>query len=191
MLESLEWAAIRHAGSRAGGGSMKYKAGLFFAAALITFCGRDALSQAGSEFVDPGKNFKITLVGEWRAVSYSDAVGRQRTEFVYGDRSEGLLKITKENLNGSIENMIRGEEENSRIYRTGFEGAVSEPFGGGVVNGVRFSFFTTDGARKIAHSHYYLREGNSVWVLRFTGKRGTLDAIRNITDQMARNFKPM
>jgi hypothetical protein len=149
-------------------------------------------SQAGTQFEDPNGKFKITLMGEWRAVSYDDAVGRPKTEFVYRDRREGLLRITKESLaGGSLENTVRGEEENLRTYRPGFERAATEPFGGGVLRGLRFSFYATEGRRPTASTYYYLEDGGSVWVLRFTGKRGSLDSNRNLIDQIARSFQPM
>jgi hypothetical protein len=129
-------------------------------------------------------------MGDWRGVSYKDAVGREKTEFVYRDRSEGLLKITRESLSGSLADVVRQEEENLKIYRPGFERSASEPFGGGTINGIRLSFFSTDGNRKMANTFYYLQDKNSVWVLRFTGKRGALDTVRNLTDQVARSFRP-
>jgi hypothetical protein len=149
------------------------------------------VAQSDREFTDPAGQYKLTLVGDWRAVSYSDAVGRQKTEFVYRDRSEGLLKISREPLTGSLADMVHREEENLKIYRSGFEGSASEQFGGGTVTGVRLSFFSTEGNRKMANTFYYLQDKNAVWVLRFTGKRGSLDAIRNVTDQIARSFKPL
>ena len=147
--------------------------------------------QSGQDFKDPAGQYQLTLLGEWRAVSYNDAVGRAKTEFVYRDRSEGLLKITRETLPGALSDLVRQEEENLKIYRAGFEGAAREPFGGGVLTGIRLSFFTTEGNRKMANTHYYLQDKNAVWVMRFSGKRGSLDTIRNLTDQIARSFKPV
>jgi len=141
------------------------------------------------EYKDPAGKFKMMLVGDWRAMSYDDAVGRQKIEFVYGDRSEGLLKITKERLNGdSLAGKVQAEEDNFKFYRAGFERSTKEHFDAGPLNGVRFAFFTTDSGRKTASAFYYLQDGDSVWILRFTGKRGVLDTIRNITDRMVRSF---
>jgi hypothetical protein len=147
--------------------------------------------QGGQDFKDPAGQYQLTLLGDWRAVSYNDAVGRAKTEFVYRDRSEGLLKVTRETLPGALSDLVRQEEENLKIYRAGFEGAAREPFGGGALTGIRLSFFTTEGNRKMANTHYYLQDKNAVWVLRFSGKRGSLDTIRNLTDQIARSFKPI
>ena len=148
-------------------------------------------AQNGREFTDPAGQYKLTLIGDWRAVSYNDAVGRQKTEFVYRDRSEGLLKTSRESLTGSLADMVRREEENLKIYRSGFEGSSTEPFGGGPLSGIRLSFFSTEGNRKMANTFYYLQDKNAVWVLRFNGKRGSIDARRNITDQIARSFNPL
>jgi hypothetical protein len=169
---------------------MKFK-GLLFLTAVVAVCPIIAAAQSGEEYVDQASKFKLMLMGDWRAVSYNDAVGRQKTEFVYRDRSEGLLKVSKENLNGSLPDLIRDEEQNLTISLSGFERAASESFGGGPLAGMRFSFYNTRGGRQIANTYYYLKDGNNVWVLRFSGKRGTLDAIRNVTDQIARSFRPI
>ena len=171
---------------------MRFKKGLLLLAAFILCtCPSAGICQSGSEFEDPAGKFKIVLLGDWRSVSYSDAVGRPKTEFVYRDRREGLLRISKEaQPGGSLENMVRAEEQNLRSYRPGFDRASTEPFGGGALRGLRFSFFATEGTRQLASIFYYLEDGNSVWVLRFVGKRGSLDANRNIIDQMARSFQP-
>ena len=161
---------------------------LLFAAGIVIFSNSAATALADKEY-DGGK-FKILLIGDWRPVSYSDAVGRQKTEFVYRDRSEGLLKITKETLGSrSVADTAREEEETLKVYKAGLEITGNEPFGGGSLKGIRLSFFYVEGARKFAATYYYLQDGDSVWVLRFAGRRGALDQIRNITDQMARSFR--
>lgn len=169
---------------------MKYKGLWFRTIILLAGMASAVTAQNAQEFTDPAGQYKLTLMADWRPVSYNDAVGRQKTEFVYRDRSEGLLKIAREPLTGSLADMVRREEENLKIYRSGFEGSSSEPFGGGPLNGIRLSFFSTEGNRKMANTFYYLPDKNAVWVLRFTGKRGSLDAIRNLTDQIARSFRP-
>ena len=171
---------------------MKFRSLLSITAVLLVSVTPVLAAQGGQEYVDPAGHYKITLLGDWRAVSYNDAVGRQKTEFVYRDRSEGLLKISREPLTGSLADVVRQEEETLKIYRAGFEGSSVEPFSGGALNGIRLSFFNTEGVgRKVANTYYYLQDKNAVWVLRFSGKRGILDAARNLTDQMARSFRPL
>ena len=170
---------------------MKLKRMSFMTAVLLTGIASSIAAQNGQEFTDPAGQYKLTLIGDWRAISYNDAVGRQKTEFVYRDRAEGLLKITREALSGSLADAVRQEEENLKIYRSGFEGAAREPFGGGALSGIRLSFFSTEGNRRMANTFYYLQDKNAMWVLRFTGKRGSLDTVRNLTDQVARSFRPL
>lgn len=171
---------------------MKIK-GLLLLTALIIFLSPSVgRAQTTQEFTDPDGKYKITLVGDWKPVSYSDAVGRAKLEFVYGDRSEGLLKITKEKLNGvNAAGKAREEEENLKMYRAGFERASTEHFDAGALDGARFAFYSADGGRKTASAFYYLKDGDYVWILRFTGRRGVIDTIRNVTDRMVRSFTPL
>ena len=169
---------------------MKYRVPLLPIAVLLAVTSSVA-AQNAREFTDPSGQYKLTLIGDWRAVSYDDAVGRQKTEFVYRDRSEGLLKITRESLPGALTDAVRQDEENLKIYRPGFEGSSSETFGGGALTGIRLSFFSTEGNRKMANTYYYMQDKNAMWVLRFTGRRGALDTVRNLTDQIARSFRTL
>jgi hypothetical protein len=171
---------------------MKIKGLLLMTALMMVSVPVSGLSQASQEFTDPAGKYKVTLIGDWRAVSYNDAVGRSKLEFVYGDRSEGLLKITKEKLNGlNLPGKAREEEENLKMYRAGFERSTNEHFDAGSLDGIRFAFYSADGGRKSASAFYYLQDGDYVWVLRFTGRRGVVDTIRNVTDRMARSFTPL
>ena len=167
---------------------MKYRS-LFSAVACILAMVIATSAQIGHEFAEPSGQYKVTLTGDWRAVSYNDAIGRQKTEFVYRDRSEGLLKVTRESLPGALSDAVRQDEETLKIYKAGYERSSSEQFGGGAMTGIRLSFFSTEGNRKMANTYYYLQDKNAMWVLRFTGKRGSLDTVRNLTDQIARSFK--
>ena len=166
--------------------------GLWFMAAFIISTSAVAASaQDGQGYEDKAGGYKLSLFGDWRAVNYNDAVGRAKTEFVFRDRSEGLLKISSQPLEGALANMVQAEEENQRSYRAGFERASSETFGGGILSGMRLSFYTTEGPRQLAHTTYFLQDKNTVFVLRFIGKRGVLDRNRNLSDQVARSFQPL
>jgi hypothetical protein len=170
---------------------MKLKGLWFVAVFFVCALSLAARAQTEQEFKDPTGQYKLVLYGDWRAVSYNDAVGRPKTEFVYRDRAVGLLKISKESLSGQLADMVRQEEESQRIYRAGFERASSEPFGGGALSGMRLSFYSTESGRQTANTFYFLQDKTSVYILRFTGKRGALDTIRNLTDQVARSFQPL
>ena len=170
---------------------MKHKGLLLMTALVVCAMSALAVAQSGQEYEDPAGKFKLVLYGEWKAISYNDAVGRPKTEFIYRDRSEGLLKIARETLSGTIADMVRQEEENLKMYRAGFQRASSETFGGGGLNGMRLSFYSTESGRQTASTFYFLQDKNAVYILRFTGKRGLLDVNRNITDQIARSFQAM
>jgi hypothetical protein len=147
-------------------------------------------AQSGTVYADTVNRYKILVIGDWRAVSYSDAVGRPMTDFVYRDRSEGLMKIVRENLGTrSLSDFAQDEEESMRIAHAGFERGETEEFAAGDLHGLRMSYFYMQGSKPIAVTNYFLKDGNQLWALRFTGKRGILDQIRNVTDEMARSFR--
>ena len=76
---------------------MKYIPLLFLF--LATPPGVTLLAQSEREVIDKARNFKITLFGDWKPISYTDAVGRQKTDFIFqGNRQEGLLTIASEAL---------------------------------------------------------------------------------------------
>ena len=170
---------------------MKRKGLWFMAAFIISAFSGLAYGQDGHPYEDTTGGYKLSLYGDWRAVQYNDAVGRAKTEFVFRDRSEGLLKISSQRLEGTLANMVQSEEESQRIYRAGFERAASETFGGGALSGMRLSFYTTEGTRQLAHTVYFLQDKNTIYILRFSGKRGVLDRNRNLSDQVARSFQTL
>ena len=171
---------------------MSRKGRLLVASLAIVACPLSVRPQTGKVYEDKTNGFRITLVGDWRAVSYNDAVGRQKSEFVYRDRSEGLLRITRDSLGSrSIADVEHEEEEAMRAFRSGFELADKEAFGGGTLRGMRLSYYYVESGRKIVATMYFLQDSNQVWELKFTGKRGVLDLIRNVTDEMARSFQTL
>src|SRR5262245_58971498 len=111
---------------------------LLMASLAIVICPLCVLPQTGKVYEDKTNGFKISLIGDWRAVSYNDAVGRQKSEFVYRDRSEGLLRITRDSLGSrSIGDVEHEEEEAVRALRSGFEVGAKGAFGGGKLRGLR------------------------------------------------------
>jgi hypothetical protein len=163
-----------------------------FMALLLGVIVASAVSaQTGGEFVDQANQFKITLTGDWRPVSHTDSAGRPKTEFVDGDRSIGLLRITRESGGSkSVADLIREEEEALKVYKASYEHDTKEAFGGGPLKGMLLSFYFVEDGRKMAGAYYFLQDKDSVWQLRFIGKRGKLDLNRNIIDRMARSFSP-
>jgi len=158
---------------------------------LMMACSAVSSAQSGTPYEDTINKFKITLLGDWRAVAYNDAVGRPKTDFIYRDRSEGLLKIVRENLGSrTLGDITQDEEQNMRVSHPNFEMGGVEQFAAGTLQGKRMSYFYTEGSRKFTVTDYFLQDGSQLWVLRFTGRRGVVDQIRNVTDEMARSFRP-
>lgn len=146
------------------------------------------MAQADREFIDKANGFKITMVENWRAVAYTDAVGRQKTEFVYENRDQGLLRITRENLRGSaMKDMVRREIDDFTLcYSCVFAG--QEAFGGNSLSGIRVALYYVEGDRRIVGTFYFLQDKEVVWILRFNGRAGSPGMTRDITDTMARSF---
>lgn len=65
-----------------------------------------------------------------------------------------------------------------------------EPFEGEAVNGIRIAFYYIEGSRQAIGKYYFLEDANAVWILRFTGRAGSLDKRPGITDRIARSFRP-
>lgn len=146
------------------------------------------MAQAEREFIDKPNGFKITLVGNWRADPYTDAVGRHKTEFVCENRDQGLLRITRQNLSGSsLQDVVRREIDdftlcNSCVF------AGQEAFAGGSLSGIRVALYYIEGDRRIVGTFYFLQDKEAVWILRFNGRAGSSGMAREITDSLARSF---
>jgi hypothetical protein len=144
-------------------------------------------AQADREFIDKANGFKITLVGNWRAEPYTDAVGRQKTEFVFENRDQGLLTITRENLRGgSLQNIVRREMDEFSLCHSCVS-AGQEGFAGGFLSGIRVALYYVEGERRIVGTFYFLQDKEALWILRFNGRPGSPGMAREITDSMARS----
>lgn len=148
--------------------------------------------QSPQEFVDKAGNYKITLTGEWRPVNYTDAAGRKKTEYVYGERREGLLRISRESLAGiSLADISSKELEGLKLCQSGVTVGKDEPFEEGILKGRRLAFCYIEGSRWVAAIYYFLEDRNVVWILRFTGRMGLFDTNPDLTDSVARSFFPL
>jgi hypothetical protein len=146
------------------------------------------MAQVDREFIDKANGYKITLAGNWRADPYTDAIGRQKTEFVSENRDQGLLRITRENLRGSaLQDIVRREVDDFELcYSCVFAG--QEAFAGGYLTGIRVALYYIEGERKIVGTFYFLQDKEAVWILRFNGRAGSTGMARETTDSMARSF---
>jgi hypothetical protein len=142
-------------------------------------------------YTSPKAEFTVDLPSAtWKKTGEPDDV-HQHTEFVYGDRWDGLLRIRKETLPEGMsikEFALRDQDERTR-FLPGFMAGKDEPFNGRL-DGVTASYeFTQAGKQMVGRSYYLKADATTVYVLRFTGLRNKLLAIRNQTDSISRSLK--
>lgn len=128
----------------------------------------------------------------WRLIDEPDDL-HQHTEFVYGDRVDGYLRIRKENLDEGLtirEYAVRDQEQRVRLFLPGYvDGKLDDPFVGRL-KGVSISYEYTQAGKPMAGRTYYLQaDSRTVYALRFTGMRDKLARIRNQTDAIARSLR--
>jgi hypothetical protein len=141
---------------------------------------------------EPGQAFTIDLATGWEQTNFVDGAKIKRTEYVYGDRSQGLLKVKRllTERGQVFDDVVSHDVDGGLKFQPGFVQGRKEPFGGGVLTGNLVEFDFTRGGKPMLGRYYYLQGSSGiVWVLQFTGDRTTLGQIRNLTDQMARTFR--
>ena len=142
-------------------------------------------------YTSPKAEFSLEFPSTtWRKVDEPDDV-HQHTEFVYGDRWDGQLKIRKEALPDgmTVRDFARRDQDERTRFLPGFVDGKDDPFNGRL-DGTTLSYeFTQAGKPMVGRSYYLLADPHTVYVLRFTGLRQKLLAIRNQTDSIARSLK--
>lgn len=126
----------------------------------------------------------------WRLVDEPDEM-HQHTEFVYGDRNDGYLRIRKEAIEQGLtltEFAHRDQDQKTR-FLPGYVNGKEDPFSGRLT-GITISYEFTQAGKPMVGRTYYLQADNSTaYVLRFTGHRDKLARIRNQTDFIARTLR--
>jgi hypothetical protein len=126
----------------------------------------------------------------WRVIARPDAE-HEHLEFVYGDRSDGYLRIRKEVVDeGTTPRDLsqRDHEQKLRFFPGYVEGKL-EDFSGHL-KGVTSSYeYTAAGKSMLGRIYYLQADPRTIYVLHFTGARDKLGIIRNQTDAMARSFQ--
>jgi hypothetical protein len=126
----------------------------------------------------------------WHLVGEPDDV-HQHTEFVYGDRNDGYLRIRKEALpeGTSVKDFGHRDQDQKERFLPGYIDGKEETFQGRL-SGVTISYEYTQAGKPMAGRTYYLQaDSHTVYLLRFTGMRDKLGRIRNQTDLIARSFR--
>ena len=170
---------------------------------LLTFLGLFLIAAFGTPAVQPGASsqeltYTSPKVGysvdfpsaTWRLVDEPDELN-QHTEFVYGDRVDGYLRIRKETTEEglSINDFAHRDQDQKTRFLPGYVDGKSESFSGRL-SGVTSSYEFTERGKPMAGRTYYLQaDSRTIYVLRFTGLREKLLRIRNQTDQIARSLR--
>ncbi|HVF56510.1 MAG TPA: hypothetical protein VM934_10190 [Pyrinomonadaceae bacterium] len=147
--------------------------------------------EAQEGFTSETDEYTLELPSQtWKATPRPDNV-HQHTEFIYGDRMDGHLRIRKEvvDANTTAAQLAERQQDLKLRYLSGYVGGKEERFAGRL-NGVTFSYEFTSSGKAMAGRIYYLQADNrTVYVLHFTGLRDKLVRIQNQTDAIARSFR--
>ena len=160
-----------------------YKKLFFLALAVFTFAAA-AAAQNRTTFSDPAAEFTFEIPDDkWKVV------GKAPVNLVYTTANDGDLEIRKLTLaaNRPLAELIKSEEVKLQFLR-GFVAGKDENFSGALRGSVYNYEFVSSGRGK-AGRFYYLRDGDTVYVLRFTGYADKLRSLRTQSDMMARTFQ--
>ncbi len=144
---------------------------------------------------DPEGKYSLTLPNaDWLAILSQDGVGRKQVEVVYKVREDGLLKVRRLDTEKSAKlvDIFKRDEGQTLTFLPGYTKGQLEDFsaGGGKIPAAATSYdFTQGGRPKKGRNYYLMVNETTVFVLRFTGNRSTMEALRSQTDAIARSFK--
>lgn len=144
---------------------------------------------------DPEGKYSMTLPNaDWLAISSRDGLGRQQVEVVYKVREDGLLKVRRIEIEkgAKLLDVFKRDEGQTLTFLPGYTKGPLEDFsaGGGKIPAAVTAYdFTQGGRPKKGRNYYLLVNETTVYLLRFTGNRGTMEALRSQTDAIARSFK--
>jgi hypothetical protein len=164
----------------------------FFPVALaLLLCLCATASAQTQTFSDDNVDFTFELPSPtWRLVARPDDV-RATVEFVYGDRSDGYLRVRKETTGrgASTDDIARQDQDQKLRFRPGYVEGKQERFAGNM-SGTTTSYEFTSGGKPMLGRVYYLSAPDGpIYTLHFTGARDKLSRIRNQTDSIARTLK--
>lgn len=126
----------------------------------------------------------------WRAVPRADG-DNTRAEFVYGDRSDALLRVRKEVVEASTtpSDLAGRDRDNKLRFQRGYVEGKLEPFAGRF-KGVASNYEFTGAGKPMVGVVYYLQaDPRTIYVLHFTGAKDSLLRLRSQTDAIARSFR--
>lgn len=114
----------------------------------------------------------------------------RHTGYVHGGGGDWRLSVRREMVDRDVTTAALAEEgETGLRFLPAYVETGREPFAGRL-SGTRFTYEYSDGGRLMAGRTYYLQANRqTIYVLRFTGARDRLPALRGEPDSIARSFR--
>lgn len=142
-------------------------------------------------FDDPIIDYKVELPNPTWKITMRPSETSRNVAFTYGDRNSGYLEIRKLTVRADMlmADVIADEETKLR-FEKGFVAGKEENFAGKLTGRVYNCEFVKQG-RNVSGRFYFLKDTKSpttIYLLRFTGFKEKLMALRNETDYIARKF---
>ncbi|HEX8733960.1 MAG TPA: hypothetical protein VF721_01465 [Pyrinomonadaceae bacterium] len=163
---------------------------IVFSAAFSVFFAVSAFGQ-NLTFNDLNAAYTFDLPEATWKQTVKPTAGSSNVEYVYGDRSGGHLEVRKITIQSGelLSDVIEREQEQKLQFLPGYVAGKEENFAG-ALRGKVFNFEYVRSGRNISGRFYFLKsDETTVYIVRFTGERDKLKAIRNQTDSIARTFK--
>ena len=139
-------------------------------------------------FSDPNVDYSFVLPEpKWRKTVTPSATN-PNVEYVYGDRVFGRLEVRKLDAPQSrlLADIVRDEDQKLQ-FLMGYAPGKQENFSG-KLRGAIYNFEFVKGGRPMVGRFYFLRDGDVAYVLRFEGRKDSLNSIQNQMDSIARTF---
>lgn len=139
-------------------------------------------------YSNPNLKYTFEIPDERWKVTARPSATNNSVEMVFIDRNDGHLEIRKIASPRATPwaDVVR-EEEIKQQFLQNYVAAKEERFAGKLAGPV-FNFEYTRAGRAMSGRFYFLRSGDDVYVLKFSGFRDKLRSIRNQTDIIARTF---
>ena len=158
---------------------------------ILPALAQEEQQQRAQKYTNDRLEYTLELPNEkWRALTRPDSI-HNHIEFIYGDRSDGLLRIRKEVVDAgtTATDLARRDHDLKLRFQPGYVEGKEEKFIGRI-NGVASPYEYTGGGKAMIGRIYYLQADNrTIYVLHFTGARSILALLRNQTDSIARSFQ--
>lgn len=147
-------------------------------------------SAQGDTFSDANAEYTFALPDAKWKMTVKPSATNPNVEYVYGDRTEGLLEVRKITVakDRILSDLIHDDEEQKLQFRPGFVAGRDENFTGRL-RGTVYNYEYVAAGKAMAGRFYFLRANETtVYLLKFTGPKDDLRKMRNQTDSIARTF---